>query len=276
MQPLLEVQGFVPPVEGGAPQPCALPPKLKIQRKAKLTVDDVDAESIFGWLSQAANSTTPPGRLEDVLRIHEYERQRLGQELHDSAGQLLIALELSILHLKRVEKDCDHANLIDEIQDSARRIDQEIRSLAFLHYPVELGGRSLSLAAQSLALGFGRRTGIHTTFKWAGDNASIDDAVSMAVLRVVQEALVNIHRHSHASVVKVAIHRTLDRLDLTISDNGVGFPPVSRLENTHGIGLQGMRHRVETLGGRFRLANLKQGARISLSVPVFTAGSAGF
>src|SRR4051794_31816915 len=72
--------------------------------------------------------------LADVLSIHEYERQRFAQELHDSAGQLLVALQLSVAHLKRVEGHSNYEALIEDIQGTVRLIDQEIRSMAFLSY----------------------------------------------------------------------------------------------------------------------------------------------
>src|SRR5688572_21218920 len=70
--------------------------------------------------------------LDELLRIHEYERQRLGQELHDSTGQLVVFLLLSLARLRAIEKDLALGGLIDDIQDVVRQIDKEIRSLAFL------------------------------------------------------------------------------------------------------------------------------------------------
>src|SRR4030095_7370470 len=106
--------------------------------------------------------------LDDLLRFHEYERQRLGQELHDSAGQLLVALQLSVAHLREIESDAGHDDLLDEINDTVRRIDQEIRSLAFLDYPAELGDRGLSCAVQALAVGFGRGGRLRAPFTAGG------------------------------------------------------------------------------------------------------------
>lgn len=206
--------------------------------------------------------------LDELYRIHEYERCRMGQELHDSAGQLLVSLQLSVAHLRAVHRESDHDDLIDEIQQTVSQIDREIRSLAFLHYPVELGDRSLCSAVQALALGFGRRTGIRTSFKCAGDRSPVGESISMAVLRVAQEALVNIHRHSHASSARVVLENRVSRILLTVSDDGIGMPgtPMPRKEN--GIGLQSMRHRVESLGGHFEVRSLKHGTRLSASVPL--------
>jgi signal transduction histidine kinase len=207
-------------------------------------------------------------QLDNLLRIHEYERQRLGQELHDSAGQLVITLQLSVAHLKRVGGDRQYDGLIEEIQDTVRLIDREIRSVAYLHYPVELGENSLSRTLELLVFGFGQRTGIRTTFKSVGDIMTVDATVSATVLRVAQEALVNVYRHSHASTVKIVLERRPDVLRLTITDDGDGFPADLISGAAGGVGLQGMRHRVKTAGGRFGIKNHKRGAQVWAKVPV--------
>jgi two-component system NarL family sensor kinase len=79
---------------------------------------------------------------------------------------------------------------------------------------------------------------------------------------------VNIHRHSHASTAKVLLERRGNHLRLTVSDDGIGLPNARVLAEMEGIGLQSMRHRVEMLDGRFRVTNLKHGAKISATVPI--------
>lgn len=205
--------------------------------------------------------------VDELLRVHEYERQRLGQELHDGTGQLLVSLQLSVTHLRNVEAGSGHDGLLQEINDTVRQIDREIRALAFLDYPAELGDRGLCSAVQALTLGFGKRTGIRTSFKYIGDQAAVAKSLSIALLRVTQEALANIHRHAHATCAKVALERRENQIHLTISDDGVGMP-VNASRAGRGIGVQGMRHRVETLGGRFRIGNLKHGTRVAATLPV--------
>ena len=191
----------------------------------------------------------------------------MGQELHDCAGQLLVSLQLSIAHLAAARESAEHDNVIDEIRETVSEIDREIRSLAFLHYPAELGGRGLCSSVGSLVNGFARRTGIRTSFRCVGDGAGLAEPIAMAVLRVAQEALVNIHRHAHASCARVSLERRPDELRLTVADNGVGMS-VTNANAPRGIGLQGMRHRMESLGGRFLVRNLKRGMRITASVPL--------
>jgi signal transduction histidine kinase len=219
-----------------------------------------DASQLAQPLASAGNA------LDEQLRIHEYERQRMGQELHDCAGQLLVSLQLSIAHLACAQEAAEHDSVIDEIRQTVGQIDREIRALAFLDYPAQLGERGLCGTVQSLVRGFAQRTGIHATFRCVGDGAGISEPIAVVALRVIQEGLVNIHRHAHASRARVCLERRHDELRMTIGDNGIGM----RLGNGSdpGIGLQGMRHRVEAIGGRFRIANLTHGTRISACVPL--------
>ena len=203
----------------------------------------------------------------ELLKIHEYERQRLGQELHDSAGQLLVSLQLSVAHLSTIDENAGHGEVIDEIRETVRQIDQEIRTLAFLHYPMELCEHGLGPAIQMLARGFERRTGIRTDFSCNWGSTVLDESAATALLRIAQEALVNVYRHAHASHVRILIRKLGNWLELSITDDGVGIAR-EVLDGPHGIGLQGMRHRAETLGGHLQVRNLRQGMRVSASVPV--------
>jgi len=204
--------------------------------------------------------------VDDLLGAHDYERARLGQELHDSAGQLLVALHLSVARLRIDNGGSGHDELIDDIQETVRRIDREIRALAFLHCPAELDGRDLPCALASLVSGFGRRTGTRARFDSEGDYGGLAEDRATALLRVAQEALVNVYRHAHASSVNVALRSIGDNIELSASDDGVGMP-AHVLESPHGVGLQGMRHRTEMLGGGLEIESTGCGTRIAATLP---------
>jgi signal transduction histidine kinase len=208
--------------------------------------------------------------LDELLRLRDDERQRIGQELHDSAGQLLVALQLDVALLRKTETETDarHENLIVEIEDTVRLIGQEIRSLAFLNHPIRMDPSGLASALRALVDGFGRRTGCHVSFEVMDDQPLPDRTSSMALLRIAQEALVNVHRHAHATSVTAILERRGSSLQLTITDNGVGIPSPKELAMHGGVGVEGMRFRVEQLGGQFDIAKLKQGTRIWASVPL--------
>lgn len=218
--------------------------------------------------AEGSDEELPASLLEQVLNIHEYERKRLGQELHDSAGQLLVSLQLSVSRLRHVAERSGEGGLIDEIGETIRQIDHGIRALAFMEYPVELGDRDIFSALRTLALGFARRSGIRTSFKAIGEECPVGRNVSMSMLRVAQEALVNVHRHASAEVAKITLECRPGSLRMTISDDGIGMPVTTRALQPEGIGLQGMRHRVETLGGQFRLSNLTRGTKLTATIPL--------
>ncbi len=209
----------------------------------------------------------PAADWDGILKAHEYERERLGQELHDSAGQLMVALHLSFARLRHDDENPLHAEIIDEIQGTIHEIDRQIRSLAFLHHPAELGTRNVDVAIQALATGFGSRSGIRTSFTSRGNFADLDEAVAVALLRVAQEALVNIHRHAHATTAIIALRSGDGIIELSISDDGVGIPTAPRSDG-QGIGLQGMRHRVRSVNGQFEAARLRRGTMIFVRIPI--------
>lgn len=250
----MELQTVEPAPDAGRPAPVSSTP-------------DAESHLNSGQLQADAPEASGANLFDEMLKIHEYERQRLGQELHDSAGQLLVSLQLSVAHLRVLDDDTGHAGLIEEISETVGQIDQEIRTLAFLHYPMELGDRGLSAAIQMLARGFERRTGIRTDVDCDCDPGAIDDDTAAALLRVAQEALVNVYRHARAASVRISIRILGSRLELSISDDGVGIQP-SVSNGPHGIGLQGMRHRMESLGGCFQIENLNRGTQIRVSVPL--------
>ena len=216
----------------------------------------------------AGAETAPHIMFDEVLKARDQERRRIGQELHDSAGQLLVSLQLSIGQLRHIHEASEVDLMLDEIRDTVRQIDTEIRSLSFLNVPAELGSYGLAAALRMLANGFSRRTGIQVTFDCAADVPAGTGPVPAALLRVAQEALVNIHRHSHATAARMELRKGDDFLKLLIADNGVGMPPIAGLEEADGVGLRGMRYRVEQLGGRFEIRKVKRGSRIAAWVPL--------
>jgi len=205
---------------------------------------------------------------ESCLRAQDNERLKLGRELHDSTGQLLLALRLEIARLRERGGASDQGSLLDEIDETVREIDREIRAFSFTHYPAEVGRDGLGPALRSLARGFGSRTGLRINFTSIPDSIAQAGPVALALLRVAQEALLNVHRHAKAMHVQMALALREGRLELTIRDDGVGIPQEHELEESHGVGLLGMRHRVEWLGGQFAIRRMKHGTKIVATVPV--------
>ena len=208
---------------------------------------------------------------EDILKLRDDERERIGHELHDSAGQLLLYLQLSVGRLKRVDEADHHEELLEEIQGTVRQIAAEIRSLAYVNNPVRKSPDDLACALKALVEGFGKRTGCRVSFRTHGDPLQIDDAASLALFRIAQESLVNVHRHAHASRVTIKL-TTNDRwLELAIRDNGVGVPSREQIAALGGVGIDGMRFRMEQVGGKFRILKRDHGTEVCARLPLARA-----
>jgi signal transduction histidine kinase len=201
------------------------------------------------------------------LRGQENERLKLGRELHDSTGQLLLALRLEIASLRQMHGTLAQGSLLDEIEGTVREIDREIRAFSYTHYPAEIGRDGLGPALRSLARGFASRTGLRINFSSIPDTITQTGQTALALLRIAQEALLNVHRHAQALHVQMALTPRNGMLELTVRDDGVGLPQQHDLEESHGVGLLGMRHRVERLGGHFQVRRLKHGTKIVAAVP---------
>ena len=78
------------------------------------------------------SGNSPTNLASQLLKTRAEERLRLGQELHDSTGQLIVALQLSVARLRALHRNCGHDDLLSEIEEMMRRIDREIRALALL------------------------------------------------------------------------------------------------------------------------------------------------
>jgi two-component system NarL family sensor kinase len=204
--------------------------------------------------------------LDVCLDAQESERLRLGRELHDSTGQLLLALRLSVAHLRHMQGIGDTEEVLGEIDETARQIDQEIRTFSFLNYPAELGKCGLIGTLEALVKGFSKRTGIRIDFQ-ATCLRPCPGPLAIALLRVGQEALMNVHRHARATSALVKLVERDGLLELSISDDGRGMPPADHHAVANGVGLQGMRHRIERLGGHFAVRRLKHGTKLVASVP---------
>ena len=216
----------------------------------------------------SSESDQPNDLLDRCLQVQEHERLRIGQELHDSTGQLLVSLKLSVAYLRHLEEGHGHDALFDEISDTLRRIDHEIRTIAYVNYPAELASGGLVGALRALGRGFGDRTGIRVRFTGIC-NLAVDGGIgATALLRVAQEALVNVYRHAKATTVSISLARRKDNVELKIEDDGRGISRDGNGDIFQGVGLHGMRHRIEGLGGRFTLPKLDHGTRICATVPL--------
>jgi two-component system NarL family sensor kinase len=209
-----------------------------------------------------------------LLNVQDEERRKLARNLHDSTGQTLTALKISIAFLQeKLKRDPDSAAAVSEIEGLADQAIQEIRTMSYLLHPPLLDEVGLPCAAEWYVEGFAKRSGIEVSLDLTRENARLPDAIEIALFRVLQECLTNIHRHSGASRASVSLHRLGGNVVLEVRDTGRGIAPerLERLRGTSadtGVGLAGMRERLFELNGRLDMKSDAGGTHMRAVVPL--------
>jgi len=204
-----------------------------------------------------------------VLKLQDLERRRIARELHDSLGQEFVGLRVNLDLAKRTPHDPEHWKQCDQLLE--RCID-EVRTLSYLLHPPMIEDAGFASAAEWYIEDFSRRSKMDISFSTSGDVSRLPEYLKLVLFRVLQEALLNVHRHARASLGKVRVERSANVVVLEVRDNGVGIPAdklarFNRNGTGMGVGLTGMRERVRDLGGRFELDSSFGGTLVRVSVP---------
>lgn len=194
----------------------------------------------------------------------EAERRQIAQDLHDSTLQQLACLGLAIGQLKRTRKKSQKLEIMTDIEQMLSETQREIRSLSYLAHPPLLEEMGLARALGLLATGFGRRSNMRVELHIQGNVESKWETANIALYRVVQEALSNIHRHANATEITVGLAMRRSFVHVVVTDNGWGIPT----SVVPGVGLASMQERLDRLGGRLAIRLGKPGTIIIASLPI--------
>jgi signal transduction histidine kinase len=208
-----------------------------------------------------------------ILELQDVERRRIARELHDSVGQFLAGLKINLGRLQRREAESTAQSypLLLESIDLTDRAIGEVRTISHLLHPPLLDELGFHSAARWYAEGFAKRSGIQVNLHLAEVVERLPKQIELALFRVLQESLTNVHRHAKASTVDIEVLCTDDLVILAVSDDGRGLHPdvLQRFRGGHagGIGLAGMRERLAELGGRLEVDSGPTGTRIRAILP---------
>jgi PAS domain S-box-containing protein len=205
----------------------------------------------------------------DLLRSQDEERRRIGRDLHDSLGQSLSMLKLKLDTLKGL---IDTDNLQAAIEDLAECIRlssdciAEVRTISYLLYPPLLEEMGLATAIPWYVDGFAKRSAICTSFETVPDFGRLPQAAELALFRVLQESLTNVHRHSGSASAEVRLWVQDGTARLQVKDYGHGFS--TETANHTGVGLRSMRERMQQMGGQLQVASSPQGTLVTAVLPL--------
>jgi signal transduction histidine kinase len=212
-------------------------------------------------------------RWESSARAAQRVRAHVSRDLHDSAIQSLFSVDYRLEKLK--SSPGLSRELSDElayVQRLVQRSEAELRQVVNEGRPVDLGRKSFVEYVTDLAAEFERETGIAVRFVFDGGKISPPPAVASELVRIVQEALVNVRKHSGARNVAVGFTESHGRWNLRIDDDGRGFEFAGRLcmmeleEKSQGPFV--IRERVSSLGGELEVESIPgHGARLEIAFP---------
>jgi signal transduction histidine kinase len=204
--------------------------------------------------------------LHRAVEVQEDERKRLARELHDEIGQALTSI---LIQLKTVQEENDMKLIIDRIGNLRQLTSQtieELRRLAMDLRPAALDSLGIAAALRWYARQCSERTGVEILFSEPDYPDRLPSHIELILYRVAQEGLTNAIRHGKATQILLGLEVNASIIRLIINDNGKGFQKNDRYS---GLGLVGVRERVELLQGRFTLNSTPgSGTNLLIEIPV--------
>jgi two-component system NarL family sensor kinase len=210
------------------------------------------------------------GRLFD---IQDQERRRIARELHDGTAQNLFAISVNLQRLYQLSSGNEEIQrLIAECQSLDEQSLKEIRTLSYLLHPPLLDQAGLVSALQWYVEGFTKRSGIFVEV-FSEPIGRLQSETEMALFRIVQEALSNVHRHSASEKASIRLTRINGEVVLQIKDQGKGLALADCSPDTNGagslgVGIPGMKQRLRQLGGTLEITSNHTGTTVSAVVPI--------
>jgi signal transduction histidine kinase len=210
------------------------------------------------------------GRLQ---QLRDDERRRIARELHDSVGQLLAALgmNLAVVQCQADKLDAAGVRAVSENAAMVEQISREIRTISHLLHPPLLDAAGLASALRWYVDGFSERSKIKVDLQIPNEFRRMSDELEIAIFRMVQECLTNIHRHSGGNSAEIRAHEENGQFFIEVRDQGKGIPVEVQVQLSSsgrtGVGFRGMRERLRQLGGTLEIRSDGAGTVVTARVP---------
>ncbi|MGE8500137.1 MAG: cache domain-containing protein [Pseudomonas sp.] len=199
-----------------------------------------------------------------IVTSQEEERSRVSRELHDGISQLLVSVKFQF-ELASQQLAAGDAKAAETLRQGTERLVAaigEVRRISHDLHPSLLDTLGLPSAIGQLVCEFQQRSGLTVDYRNQLGDRRLATGVTVALFRVLQEALANIERHAQAHHVDIRLDGQSRQVQLTIRDDGIGFNPRQADQHSGGIGLRNIRERVEHFGGQFSIASTPNGTEL--------------
>lgn len=208
--------------------------------------------------------------LERALQVQEDERRRIARELHDEAGQLMTSLLIGLRAVSDVRRLADAKKQAKRLREIASDAINELGRLARGLHSSVLDDLGFEPALSRFVSEFSKLQAIHVDLEMNDSQIaefSRDEQINL--YRIVQEALTNVARHAQARSVHIRFQSTPSYMEMTIRDDGRGFPGVTHTStSSRHLGIEGMRQRAASLGGSLQISSTPEGGtQVRLQIP---------
>ena len=226
------------------------------ERTAELSAANANLRELTGQLQQ----------------LRDEERRQIARELHDSVGQMLAALSMNIARVRsQVNKlDPSAAQALSENAVIVEQINKEIRTISHLLHPPLLDVAGLASAVRWYVDGYSERSKIRVNVEIPVELSRLSNEMEIAIFRVIQECLTNIHRHSGSDTATIAIREEEHHVVVEVKDTGRGIALEKQLNlssNRGGVGFRGMRERLRQFGGSLEIQSDDTGTSVMATLP---------
>ncbi len=213
-----------------------------------------------------------------LMRTRDDEQRRMARELHDSVGQLLVAIgmNIAVVSAEAHKLTPAAAECISENSQLVQEVSREIRTLSHLLHPPLLDEAGLASALRWYVEGFAGRSKIKVDLEIPPDFGRLPNDREIAIFRIIQECLTNIHRHSGSATAAISLHQQGGRVFLKVQDSGKGIPQEKQRDlitsGRAGVGFAGIRERLRELGGTLAIQSEGKGTVVAATLPMGPTG----
>jgi signal transduction histidine kinase len=235
-------------------------------------------EIFAGALSRKYADIELQGLTARLLRSQDDERRRIARELHDVTAQNLGTITINLAGLLQNRfRPSDVLRILMECRALSEQSLDELRTLSYVLHPPMLDQAGLAFALEWYIDGFIKRSRIGVGLVVSPDLNRLPPEIEIALFRVVQECLINIHRHSGSSTAEIRLERWGGRVVLEVKDQGRGLPANGEVGEADdivsvGVGIPGMRQRLSQLGGSLEIETGDKGTTVTAVVPLDEGG----